>query len=109
MHPIIENNRAAIDSVCRYYNVRQLEVCGSIITGPFDPDTSDVDFIVSFNSIRNGSTRDQYFGLLETFEVIFQRRVDLFMASVIEHADYTQARASRTLVFPPQSWLQNVK
>lgn len=48
MHPLIENNRAAIESLCREFGVARLEVFGSVVSGEFDPEQSDVDFIVEY-------------------------------------------------------------
>ena len=48
MIEVIEHNLDAIRALCREYDVRRLGLFGSVSTGDFDPDRSDVDFIVEY-------------------------------------------------------------
>ncbi|HEU5432704.1 MAG TPA: nucleotidyltransferase domain-containing protein [Thermomicrobiales bacterium] len=48
MHPIIEQNLAAIRALAREYGVTRLEAFGSVCTPEFDPQRSDVDFLVEY-------------------------------------------------------------
>jgi hypothetical protein len=77
MIPLVENNRDAIEALCRKYFVRRLEVFGSAATGEFDPARSDVDFLVEFQRSPAMNRADQYFGLLEELQKLFAVRVDL--------------------------------
>ena len=45
---LIAEHADAIDKLCRDHNVRRLEVFGSAATGQWDPQRSDLDFIVDF-------------------------------------------------------------
>ena len=50
MHPVLTSNLAAIAALCRRFGVRRLEVFGSASGNgetPFDPERSDVDFLIS--------------------------------------------------------------
>lgn len=53
MHPIIEQNLTAIRALAREYGVARLEVFDSVCTPEFDPERSDVDFLVEYPSATN--------------------------------------------------------
>jgi predicted nucleotidyltransferase len=47
MVTLIKNHQKEIESLCRRYNVRRLEIFGSAASGKgFDIKTSDIDFLV---------------------------------------------------------------
>lgn len=46
MHALIEQHKEAIRALCREFGVKRLELFGSAATDEFDPDRSDVDFLV---------------------------------------------------------------
>lgn len=48
MHPVIADNLEAIRALGREFGVVRLEVFGSICTDEFDPETSDIDFLVEY-------------------------------------------------------------
>ncbi|MBA3414399.1 MAG: nucleotidyltransferase domain-containing protein [Chloroflexia bacterium] len=48
MNSLIEENLEAIRALARDYGVAQLEVFGSVCTLEFDPERSDVDFLVEY-------------------------------------------------------------
>lgn len=68
----------AIRSACERYGVERLRVFGSVVTGQFDPLTSDVDFLVTFKPGR-ANVFDDYFELKFELERIVGRAVDLVM------------------------------
>src|SRR5215203_4682535 len=47
-HPIIAEHLEAIRGLCREFGVARLEVFGSVCTPDFDPERSDVDFLVEY-------------------------------------------------------------
>jgi predicted nucleotidyltransferase len=47
MHPLIADNLDAIHTLAREYGVARLEVFGSVTTGAFDSERSDIDFLVT--------------------------------------------------------------
>ena len=78
MHPLIARRRSEIALLCLRYGVRQLEVFGSAARGAdFDPDRSDVDFLVAFERDSGLSPLHQYFGFAEEMEHLLGRKVDL--------------------------------
>jgi predicted nucleotidyltransferase len=80
--------------------VQRLEVFGSAATSRFDPETSDVDFLVTFVGVRPGEYADNYFGLVEALEALFQRPVDVVVTSAITNPYFLQGiQSTRTLVY----------
>ena len=71
---IVERNLPAIAELCRKFGVHRLDLFGSAATGRFDHHRSDLDFLVEFEPEAQGKS---YFRLLEEFEKLFGRRVDL--------------------------------
>lgn len=67
----------AIRRLCADLAVRELRVFGSVITEHFDPERSDLDFLVEFINPDQPGIFDRYMSLAEGLEVIFQRPVDL--------------------------------
>lgn len=73
----IESHRADIARLCERFGVRRLELFGSAATGAFDPASSDVDFLVDFDTGKRIGALEQYFGLKEALEAMLGRPVDL--------------------------------
>ena len=48
MIPLVVNCTAELVEICRRHHVRRLEVFGSAAVGDFDPENSDIDFLVNF-------------------------------------------------------------
>jgi len=68
----------AIRIACKRYGVARLRIFGSVLTDRFDPQTSDVDFLVTFRPGRENLFHD-YFDLKFELERIVGRGVDLVM------------------------------
>jgi predicted nucleotidyltransferase len=83
--PEMSGYRAALEEICRHYNVKRLELFGSAAIGRYRPDESDLDFLVEFDPLTIGSYADAYFGMLEDLERRFGRPVDLVVASAIRN------------------------
>lgn len=77
MIALIAENREGIIQLCRRHRVRVLELFGSAADGSFQPESSDVDFLVEFESLQRGEHYDCYFGLLEGLQDLLRRKVDL--------------------------------
>lgn len=89
---LIEDNREAIKDLCTRYRVRRLEVFGSALTGEgFHSGRSDLDFLVEFLPLKQGEYADAYFGLLEAFEDLFNRHVDLVMPGAIKNPYFLES------------------
>ena len=82
--PAIEQTRPAVADLCRRFGVQSLELFGSAADGRFDPECSDIDFLVAFDEGDSGSLFHRYFGLSEALEHLFAPKVDLVSSSALE-------------------------
>jgi predicted nucleotidyltransferase len=48
MISIVEDRRAEVAALCETYAVKRLDLFGSAAGDGFDPEASDLDFVVSF-------------------------------------------------------------
>jgi len=86
MIPLIENKRPALEKLCRKYRVTRLEVFGSAAGDSFDPERSDVDFLVEFQIGSNlGPWMANYFDFKEELENLLGCKVDLVMQSALKN------------------------
>jgi predicted nucleotidyltransferase len=100
MHPLIEQHRVAIEALCQRFRVQRLELFGSAARPDFDPQRSDVDFLVEFEPFQQGTAADIYFGLLHALEDLLGRRVDLVMTRAVKNPYFFEAiQADRTLLY----------
>ena len=76
MNNIIYDNIDKIRNICQQHHIISLSVFGSVLTDKFN-DKSDIDLLVSFKPLEFGEYADNYFQTAESFEKIFNRRVDL--------------------------------
>jgi len=76
MHSLLIENIDKIKALCMAHNVKSLCAFGSVCTDYFN-DKSDIDLLISFNSIDYGDYADNYFSLVDKFERLFLRPVDL--------------------------------
>ena len=80
MHPLIESFRPRIATLCRRFHVRRLDIFGSAARDHFDPERSDVDFLVEFEPDNPLAGLEAYFGFKQALEELFGRKVDLVAA-----------------------------
>ncbi len=101
MHPEIANRKAEIAGICRRYQVSRLEVFGSAARGTdFDPETSDVDFLVEFEPPTLPGISRRYAGLTRELRTVLGREVDLLRIGTIENEYLREAiDQSRELVY----------
>lgn len=84
----------AIGRACTKYGVMRLRIFGSATTEHFNPQTSDLDFLVDF-APNNPNLFHDYFDLKFELERITGRPVDLVDASTM-HNPYFKASALAT-------------
>jgi hypothetical protein len=100
MNQIIQDKREDLARLCAQRHVRRLELFGSALGDDFDPQTSDLDFLVEFDNLSPGQYLDNYFGLLEELEQLFGCPVDLVMTSAIKNPYFLQKiHASRVTLY----------
>jgi predicted nucleotidyltransferase len=76
MPSLIDDNLDEIGKLCRLHGVRKLEVFGSVLRSDFDPQRSDVDVLVEFES-RVASSFANFLDFKEALERLLGRPVDL--------------------------------
>ena len=85
MHAIVQNNIEALRELAIKHRVERLDLFGSAAREDFDPETSDLDFLVSFEPMPPVKHADSFFSLLEDLQRLFGRRIDLLEAEPIEN------------------------
>ena len=85
MIPAVEERVDELKRLCVQYDVRRLYLFGSASTGLYDPDESDIDFLVEFKELPVRAYGSAYFGLLKSLEQMFGRSVDLVDNSTIKN------------------------
>jgi len=79
-----------------------LEVFGSAVTESFDPDTSDLDFIVDFAD-RSPGYADRYLAFAEALEGLFNRNVDLVTERSLSNPYFTDSVDKTRMVLYDQA------
>jgi predicted nucleotidyltransferase len=77
MVTLIDEHREQVSDLCRKYSVERLDLFGSAVRADFDPDSSDLDFVVSFENFTIENAADRYFDFLSDLGALFGKRVDL--------------------------------
>jgi predicted nucleotidyltransferase len=85
MPTLIDPQLGEVSALCRRYGVRKLELFGSASAGAFDPQTSDLDFLIEFDPAGAESLFHRYFGLNDELEALFGRKVDLVMVGTLKN------------------------
>jgi predicted nucleotidyltransferase len=103
---LIEQNQEAIFDLCRKYGVARLEVFGSAASDTFDPERSDVDFLVDFTPGQDlGPWLKHYFEFKEALEKLLGRPVDLVMGKAVTAASpyfLREVNRTRKLIYETQ-------
>jgi len=99
MAPLLDAHLAELPALCRRFGVRRLELFGSATTGAFDPERSDLDFLVEFDA-NSAQLFDRYFGLREALAALYGRNVDLVTVGALRNPYFIKSvDATRQLVY----------
>ena len=102
MSDFIDARRADLARLCQEHGVRRLDLFGSATSDQFDPDRSDIDFIVEFGPAAQPQLFVHYFALKQALESLFARPVDLVMAGAMRNPHFIDAAArTRRPVYAP--------
>lgn len=71
--------------LCHQTNVARIGLFGSALREDFDPEKSDLDFVVEFFEPDAPGISDRYLTLAESLETIFGKRIDLITARSIKN------------------------
>lgn len=80
-------HQEALVALCRKYYVRRLEVFGSAASTRFDPAKSDIDFLVTFETVPQARSFNIFFDLKADLESLFEREIDLLEKSAIRNSN----------------------
>jgi hypothetical protein len=89
--PVIRGYQSELAQLCRKFHVRRLELFGSAMGGGFNPDRSDLDFLVEFEPLPEGGYADTFFGFKDALEGLFGLPVDLVVPSAIRNPYFRQS------------------
>lgn len=96
---ILTDRLDAVADVCREYGVRELYVFGSAVHGTFDPETSDLDFMVDLGEYEPEIAR-RYVRFYEALRAVFDRDIDLItVRSRASSRFLTRVLESRELLY----------
>ena len=99
MHKIINDNIDSIITLCVNYNVKSLFAFGSVCTDKFN-DLSDIDLLISFNTMDYADYADNYFSVADKFEEIFNRPVDLITDKSLSNPFFIDSiNQTKTLIY----------
>jgi predicted nucleotidyltransferase len=78
--PTLSKHVDAIRALCQEFGVARLEVLGSVCTDAFDPERSDIDFLIDYpEDYEVGPWLGRFFDLKDRLETLLGRSVDLGM------------------------------
>ena len=85
MIPLITQHTDDIAEICRRHHVKRLDLFGSAAAGDFDPNTSDIDFLVDFGEAPPKPWYGNHIDLKEDLESLFKRSVDVIDDAAIKN------------------------
>lgn len=99
MASVLDPHIAELPALCRRFGVARLELFGAATTDAFDPQRSDLDFLVEFDE-NPTDLFGRYFGLKESLESLSGRPVDLVMVGAMANPYFIDAvNKTRQLVY----------
>lgn len=100
MIALVEQNKSNIADLCRRYEVRRLDLFGSAARGDFQPERSDLDFIVQFARTGYTGYADAFLDFADALEQLLGRKVDLLTERMIRNPYFrTTVEATRQRVY----------
>ncbi len=98
--PAIAARQSELPRLCCEFHVRRLEVFGSATHGAFDPERSDLDFLVEFEPLQPASYANSFFGFKEALEQLLGRPVDLVVLTAIRNPYFLESvQQSKSLLY----------
>lgn len=86
MIALVRDRQTELRTLCALYNVRRLALFGSAARQEdFQPESSDLDFLVKFAPSEADRPASRFFGLLANLERLFNRSVDLVDIAAIRN------------------------
>ena len=85
MIALVEQQKQGIADLCRRHEVRRLDLFGSAARGDFQPERSDLDFIVQFTRTGYAGYADTFLDFADALENLLGRKVDLLTERMIRN------------------------
>lgn len=85
MVAVLESKLEMISELCVRFGVASLEAFGSVIRDDFNPNESDLDFLVEFLPMEPYARVEAYFGLLDDLRALLDRDIDLVMVGAVKN------------------------
>ncbi len=94
---IIEQKKDEIEALSRKHGVRALWVFGSATTNEWNPETSDIDFLVDLGEYGS-DVAERYLTLADDLERLVGRRIDLISVGGLRRKRRLREELERTRV-----------
>ncbi|MBU0560720.1 MAG: nucleotidyltransferase domain-containing protein [Bacteroidetes bacterium] len=96
---LLDKNIEKLSKLCNKYSVLRLYVFGSALNDKFRLD-SDIDFLVTFDSVELNDYADNYFDFKFSLEDLFNRKIDLLEEKAIRNPFLKQSiDTSKELIY----------
>ena len=93
-----------IAALCERYGVAHLALFGSATSSEFNPESSDLDFLVELDTQLPGSRARRRIDLADALEKLLGRHVDLVNPRYIRNPYFLEAvNNSRTVIYDRQN------
>jgi predicted nucleotidyltransferase len=97
---VVAARRSELSELCREFHILRLELFGSALSSAFDFEHSDLDFLVEFQPLQPGDYATAFFSFKEALERLFERPVDLVVASAIRNPYFRRSiEQSKALLY----------
>ena len=93
MNRVVQEKLQELVDLCKNRGVRRLALFGSAATDAFDRSSSDLDLIVEFKPMPPVEHADNYFGLMEDLQQLFEVPIDLIELEPIRNPFFRKAVA----------------
>jgi predicted nucleotidyltransferase len=90
MNRIVSDKIEELKKLCMLYKVKSMHVFGSVCTDNFN-DKSDIDVLISFDTLSVDQYTDNYFDLHYKLEDLFGRKIDLITDKSLSNPYFIQA------------------
>jgi len=85
MHAVLDEQAAEVKKLCEQFHVAKLEAFGSVLKEDFNPESSDIDFLIEFDNQGRLNYADNFFGLQKSLEDLFGQAIELVVESAVSN------------------------
>ena len=97
---VVAAHHSELAKLCREFHILRLELFGSALKSAFNFEHSDLDFLVEFQPLQPGDYATAFFSFKEALERLFERPVDLVVASAIRNPYFRRSiEQSKALLY----------